>query len=425
MSPVVITIDDAGIRIEDATGEALVSPGYAALDGRELHFGAAARARARLDPRRSFDRYWERLDQQPLTRPAGPAHSHADLAYFQLLGLWGDYAGHAEEAMLAVPAGYDTGQLALVLGIAKACAIPVVGLVAAPVVAAATVAGSRARLLLQAGLHRISAVRVENGALGENRVLERRGLAELNDLWATMIARAFVHDSRFDPLHGAASEQALYDRLPDWLAALQSAASLRLALAFGSRSHHVDVSREAFIQAAEPVYAALAAAAAAAQAGDAQVLVDHRLARLPGLSERLGQASGAPPVMLAADAAAKGTLAHAGAIRSDDQAPAYVTRLSPESTGNEPAANGPMPTHGLSGWQAFALGAGSPPPAFSAEVGTLETRNGRIFLRGAPSGVRINGQAVDGETALAAGDCIEAGGERLRLIVVDSADGPA
>ncbi|MDN5862444.1 MAG: hypothetical protein L0H19_03255, partial [Salinisphaera sp.] len=213
MSLGVITIDDAGIAFASASGSRDHSPGYAVLDGRELRFGAQAMARARLDPRRSFDRFWEQLDQQPLPRPAGPAHSHADLAYFHLHALWQAQQSEADEVLLAVSAGFEADQLALLVGIAKACGIPVAGLVAAPVTAAATLSAAGPYLLLQAGIHRMQAAAVlcDNGlGLGERRSVVRRGLAELNQQWASMVAKAFVHDSRFDPLQAGASEQPLY-----------------------------------------------------------------------------------------------------------------------------------------------------------------------------------------------------------------------
>lgn len=430
----VVEINDAGIVLGDVGSVHVASPGYAALSGRELLFGEAAQARARLDPRRTFDRYWEGLDQQPLSRAAGPAGSHADLAYFHLHELWAEHEGQADEVLLLAPAGYDSDQLALLLGIAHACGMPVTGLAAAPVVAAAAADGDRPRLVLQAGLHRVSAAWVEAGddlCLGQTRTLVRRGLCELDDAWASLIAKRFVHETRFDPLHDAVTEQSLYDGLPEWLATLRAADYARLRLDSRLRSHHIEIERGAVVSAAEPVYGPLLAAVA--DAGEVQVVLDHRLAALPGLWERIAERCGSAPERLAEDAITGAALEHAEAIRSDGQAPAYVTRLPAT---NVPVASPPAnesenvaPTHLLQGWRAYPLGTQplDVPPEGQA-AGQIVARDGGIFLQADGTSAQVNNAAIERDRRLEAGDVVEIGGITMRLIIVNRAtdrDGPA
>ena len=56
-----------------------------------------------------------------------------------------------------------------------------------------------------------------------------QGLASLTDVFARRIAEHFVRATRFDPFTHAETEQALYDRLPEWLEPLhaRSASSSR------------------------------------------------------------------------------------------------------------------------------------------------------------------------------------------------------
>lgn len=433
----VIEINDAGLIVADTTGVRVVSPGYAVLAGPDLIVGDAAYTRARLDPRRTFDRFWERLDQQPLARAAGPAQSHADLAYFHLQAVWDESAG-GDEALLAAPVTFDKHQLALVLGIAQACDIPVAGLVAGPVAAAAAVAGSQPRLHLDAQQHRLIAthIKADDGLrLGAVDVLAQHGLSELRDRWAALIAERFVHATRFDPLHQAHTEQLLYDRLPEWLARLRTQATARLELLAGPRSYHIDLSRVALVDAADSVYRSLVEAAAAA--GAALVLVSHRLAALPGLVERLTEASAAPLTVLPVEATARSVLAFADAIRSDPAAPAFVTRLpvtidgaqSP-SNSQSPAARAGRPTHLLHRCRAYpidqaplVLDTSAPRTQRPGETpaAIVVVRDGAALLQaGEAANVRLNGEAVNGEVSLAVGDRlgVDEDGEQMHLIVL-------
>src|SRR3546814_17022768 len=83
-NPCVIEINDIALSVADAGGTRLVSACCAVVQGSELVLGDPARARARLNPRQTHERFWAQLDQRPLLRPAGAAKNHADLAWFNL-----------------------------------------------------------------------------------------------------------------------------------------------------------------------------------------------------------------------------------------------------------------------------------------------------------------------------------------------------
>jgi len=436
----VIEINDAGLVACDAGGVRLVSPGCAVVEDGAIVLGRDALARFRLNPRRSFDRFWDQLDQQPLARPAEPAHSHADFAYFHLQAVWEALRDDIDEVILAAPATLDTAQLSLLLGIAQACAIPVSGLVESSLAAAASVPGERPRLYLDAQLHRLVAARIDAGdGLGLRGVeeLERRGLSALHAAWSETLAECFVRQTRFNPLRRAPTEQILYDQLPEWLATLRAQSSARLELPVGSRSHRIELNRAELAQAAAAFYQPLVEAAAATEA---MVLLSHRLGALPGLVEAITERSGVAPMVLEADAPARAALASLEAVRGgEDEALAFVTHL-PDASGRvtaplgQPQRRAPRPTHVLHRWRAYPLGAAplalppeGPRSAHAAEAGagcSLVVRDGAALLcvHGA-AGAQVNGRTVGEETPLALGDHLRIGDEDMWLIAQVLSDG--
>src|SRR3546814_18941250 len=91
--------------------------------------------------------------------------------------------------------------------------------------------------------------------------VSKRGLSGLCDSWAALIAEHFLHETRFDPLHRAESEQLLYTRLPEWLNTLRDSAAAVLTLDVGARVYRVEISRQALVSAVAADYQALVARA--------------------------------------------------------------------------------------------------------------------------------------------------------------------
>lgn len=433
----VIEINDAGLAAANASGLLGMSPGYAVMDGSTLRVGAAAFASARLNPRRSYDRFWSQLDQQPLGRPAGDAKTHADLAYFHLRDLWQSLDSGIEEVVFAVPADFGTERLALLLGIAQALEMPVTGLVATAVAAAAAVTGDAPRLYLDAELHRLTATRVSGGealSLGANRELAKLGIAGLYDAWANMIAERFVRETRYDPLHQAEAEQKLYEHLPGWLESLHSQSHARFELQAGTRTHHVDITIDELQQAAARVYQPIADAAAQAHA--AVVILGHRLASLPGLAAALRTRDSGPVVAQTQTTIAESVLEHIQSIRSDAGAPAFVTRLpgAISSAVTPPDARRPasaklLPSHLLHQWQAYpingaplVLDAGSPRGLGLGETtqgAVVSLRAGSAVLEPGQATVRINGEKAIKASELSVGDAVTVdGGAEMHLIAL-------
>lgn len=413
-----LELNDLGLRLFEDEKVLLNSPGYAALDGKQLLTGEAARARTRLDPRRAHDRFWYQLDAT-LSAPLGSARTAADLAHAHLDSL--RPALRDAPLLLAAPASFTPAQLGVLLGLLEALGAPAVGLVDSAVAAASTVATQSQVLHLDVQLHRLVCTWLEGDAeLQRLRVEELKpAYAALQDRCAGVIAQAFVRHARFDPLHSAITEQALYDRLPGWIEQLANAPNLVLELDSGGRTHRVSLARETLEDAiAERVAELAETLLPQVHARNATVLLSDRAAAVPGLATRL-----APAIALAPHAVALGAIAHRERIVGDSNELLWVTRLPRRAIATPHSASSARPTHGLVGARARALPTDGQPQALAAWLpgapGMLRTADAGLVLEHASAAVRVNGEPALVTRALRAGDRLSFDGQELRLIEVE------
>lgn len=339
MVAIAIELNDAGIVV--AGDEGLLtppSPGFALLESADLMVGDAARSSARLKPRRVNHRFWDRLTVDALPRPFPRSLSHADLVHAHLSAIWKARqrrtAAGAEAAsvLLAVPGSYSSQQLGLLLGIARACDIPVTGMVDAAV-AAVSLGARRERVLhLDVTLHRMVWTEVER----ERELIRRRvevvdtvGLISLWDSWMRRIADLFVRETRFDPFHQGTSEQKLYDRLPQWLAEIAKHRSTIATLESGGRERSIELGLENLTSASqvqlEPV---IELGRSLAGSGEATtILVTDRVAGIPGLIARLSSMVENGLEVLPQGAACSGALLQQRHIDAPGSELAFMTRL--------------------------------------------------------------------------------------------------
>ncbi|WP_420465657.1 hypothetical protein [Panacagrimonas sp.] len=420
----ILELNDVGLRLYEGEQLLLESPGCAALDGRRLLTGRDAQARLRLDPRRAYDRYWYQLDAS-LPTPLGAARSAADLAHAQLLELGS--ALTEQPLVLAAPASFTPSQLGVLLGILQALQVRAVGLVDAAVAAASTLGTAPRSVHVDVQRHRVLLTWLDGDRdLTRTRLQELKpGLAALQDRCAAVVAEAFVRTARFDPLHSAATEQALYDRLPQWMAQLSGESQAVLELDAGTRTHRAGLTREALASTLSDRVAAIVDAVSGAIAGEpASILLSDRAAELPGLASQLPQAQ-----RLDAGAVARGIAEHLALIETDSTELPWVTRL-PRRALHAQSASGEhslVPTHALLGYRALPLPADGRVQALSAWLpgapGLLRGDGNALQIEDAGgSTVRLNGEALAGTRPLRAGDRLSHGGSELRLIVVARAD---
>ncbi len=435
-SAIALELVDAGLQFVSSRGQiSRPSPGLALVEGGELAVGLDAEAVARLKPRRLHSRFWQDLGTDSLGRPFPAYLRTADLAHAHLKATWEADGGDAEEVIVAVPGCYTEDQLSLILGIARELAIPVSGLVDAAVASAADREVAPHCLHLDLQLHRAVLTVLEHGeeiTRTTVRVEPRVGLLGLRDLWARVIAQTFVRATRFDPLHLAATEQVLYAQLAAHLEALIEGDSTQVRIASGGRQHVIELEQGRIVDAAAPAYETLSTVVNDHLDPDSTtLLLSHRAAALPGLVQHVEERTSATVIVLHPAAAGSGALAHADGIRSPGPSVAFVTHLP----GLDARPPGPvtvpvtppledgrhLPTHLVLEGVAHRIESNLlillPEGIERAEQGegatTVRRLAGQAVLEApAEAGVTLNGEPIEGRTALAPGD-------RLRLAASD------
>jgi hypothetical protein len=295
VTTIAIEVNDAGITVAAPDRVLAVEPGYALVEKDGIVTGAAAYAQARLRPRNVSNRYWAELSLESGTGGIPGIRNSAELAFAQLARIWEQFKSAASDVVLVVPGNYDKTRLGLLLGLTQECGMPVRAMVDVAAAASTRPYPGRQLLYVNAGLHRfvVTPLRQENNEATalEEKTLAKTGIAELNDLFAKRIRDMFVLATRFDPFHRADSEQALYDRLPQWLEQLRDAASIEALLPVDGEEFRVTVERSRLLGVAVGPYKALVQLIAQAREPRAAlaVQVSDRLARQPGLAAELAR----------------------------------------------------------------------------------------------------------------------------------------
>lgn len=331
MQRLAIELVDAGVTSVDDRGRMTgPSPAVAIADRDEIVVGRDAAARARLHPRHLHSRFWQDLATEGLSRPFPEHLRTADLAHAHLSRVWRDAGLEDAQVLLAVPGVMSRAQLGLLLGIAEACDMTVVGLVDVAVAAAAGRPTRPRCLHLDIHLHRAVLTVLSHGVEVRRELVvedQRIGLASLHDGWARAVAGKFVTTTRFDPLLAAATEQALYSQLPAHLRSLRDRQAIEIAMSSGGRRHAIDFEL-AEATAAAAGYAALLDLVQTRTGGaGTTLLLSDRTAGLPGLGDLLAPIDGLEVVELHPAAAASSALDLAARIAGEGPALRLVTAL--------------------------------------------------------------------------------------------------
>jgi hypothetical protein len=440
MSAAALELNDAGLVLlrEGAARPEPDSPGVALFEGEAVLVGAAAAARERLLPRAVHDRFWDPLGIEPLGARFPPGLRHADVAHAHLRSLRDALPEAPDAVVIAVPGFWERPALGLLLGVARSAGLQVAGLVDAAVAAAAGVAHAGELLHLDLTRHRSVLTRLREGAAVERVEVahfEGSGLLAAERALIEAIARRFVLETRFDPLHSGASEQALHDGLPGWLAALHREETCPASLEAGRRRHAIELSRSALASDLDPLYRTLLRqVAAVATQATGLLLVSARAARLPGLLERLRGEGGRELIELPHDAAVSAALRFRARIAQAGEALPFVTRLA--VSGASPAA-GPRrrPTHLMNAGVAHAIAGGlaigtAPPagrrglglrqPGVAAHHCSLLVEADEVRLGIVPGATTLlNGVPAEDRARLVAGDRLDLSGVVLELVAVE------
>lgn len=410
----------------------VLSPGYVRFDGDNYDFGIAAQRTSRRTPKAVNTRFWSQLSTQPLAPPLGPARHTADLVHQHLETL---YAGaHQPTAcVVAVPGTMTREQLSLLLGIVQHLPFAIDGLVhRTALLASASGLRSGQHVALQLHQTVVTAFEEQAGTLRvlETQTLPGQGLLTLQDALATRISDIFVHQTRFDPLRSADTEQALYDALPALLADLKETGESRLSLSgYDARITADDLA---------PVGARYSHQLSVLLTPSDTILVEDPLPLLPGFSlgvsaQPIDSASLHPAATVHADRLkqAPGELSLCRqlpytAISEQAQFVPQESQVEPAPNPTAPATSrlhkeqSPSlntPTHILQGAVATPLGTSHALPS-----GAMIRREGDTFLLTGdlPADLHINHlPAQPGQTLLAGDVLSDALGHRATLISVE------
>ena len=459
-----IELSDAGIlvagdnpaRLLAIDGQSPESPGFALPDKKGLLVGNSAVRRAHLFPLKVNNKFWDRLNTEPLKGKIRGAQNHAEIACAHLSHIWETVKAHGDEMIVAVPDYYGREQLGLILGMGQELSIPIKGFVSLPVAASPAPRPDAVLLHLDIHLHRFEVVYLLQGehlTRGNSVTVEEINLERLYRVWVESIAEEFVRSTRFDPLHQAVTEQALYDRLSDALGIFKRQPSCLLEIPHGRERYRITLSSDLLKQKSEAVYddicrSILKMRDECGGNGFMTVLqMTHRISSLPGLKERVSEIDHCEIVELEPGAGALGILGFWH--RLPDAQPGHGTsfftsrpwqRAEPRVPPKTPI-KGPgrvLGTHLLYGDMAYPVseeplfigrdlgpsGKGihvtGPASGVSKKHCTVQREAGRIVLRDySVQGTFVEDRRVDGSFPLELGQTIRLGpsGDILRLIV--------
>lgn len=455
MSRAALQVNDAGITLLNAEHILYREPGFILLDSNKLISGTAALARARINPRHVQHRYFSQLNAAALTEHTFAHLSAADLVSHQLESMWQQAGSGIDELVVAVPAWLDPNQLGLLLGIAGDLGLPVVALVDAAVAATRREYQGAVPVHIDMGLHSTTLSRIAQDGqaqLERSEVIENCGSYGLFDTWLNTVAAAFVQQSRFDPLHKAATEQRLLDELGAWLTQAGRVEVVALELESDGVTHHAEIESLSLIGAAAATYQQIADRLRSLYRADETpaIQVTDRVARLPGLGDMLTARVGGEVYALEAGATARGALTRCrSTLRSKSgvsllrQLPWDQSAITVELADSGKATAG-VPTHLLHGdvaWHidtdALLIGTQSDAAGrqlvLTADMAgisrrhcTLSRINGQCVVEDQSRyGTFLNGHRINGSTVLQVGDVLRVGtpGFEFRLITTDENHG--
>ena len=218
----ILDINDAQLMVATASGTER-SCGMAFWDGGQYHFGHRAVAELRRKPLETRSDFWTSLNTQPLSPAFGNARHSADLVYSHLKELLGA-SDDLDDLVIVTPANVGDDQLSLLLGILQSLSIDISAVIDRSLIATHSGDGRSVHIETQWRQLLITEIIESEGerSVTETKPLPGFGLLDCYEQILERCADRCVDQTRFDPRRSADSEQALWNAVPDILAALQS-----------------------------------------------------------------------------------------------------------------------------------------------------------------------------------------------------------
>jgi hypothetical protein len=452
MRPFAIELDDRSVSFA-RDGRVLSSAPSAVWDGSTGDLpGANAWSGLRRHPTAASTRHLGSLLSQPVATDRTVA-----LVAAELVRRLAAQAPTAEERVwMAVPARASAQGLSAMLAIARSLSLPVDGFVYSAVASVAALGLERSAIVLEVGMHHAAATYIDrDGAQVRRRrtvISERGGLMSFYQGWLELVSTTMVKQTRFDPLHDAATEQQLFDSLAGWAREAADQGSANAVLTKGAERFEVALTRDQFAQAGQSLHRELVRLLHELRPAGAPVtlVVPAVIGQLPGLHDELEQFVDCELVSLPEGFAALAISKLDLPERTSDD-PVRLLRRLPVSEGpgeNTAVGRGTLstrhgrnvsPSHLLLNGQVYALGVESivigrlpaGPRTIALPDGlagvsrrhcTLAPEGDELVLLDHSSfGTYVNGERVAERVRVRAGDRVRLGdpGVELALIAVD------
>jgi hypothetical protein len=452
MRPFAIELDDRSVSFA-RDGRVLSSAPSAVWDGSTGDLpGANAWSGLRRHPTAASTRHLGSLLSEPVATDRTVA-----LVAAELVRRLAAQAPTAEERVwMAVPARASAQGLSAMLAIARSLSLPVDGFVDSAVASVAALGLERSAIVLEVGMHHAAATYIDrDGAQVRRRrtvISERGGLMSFYQGWLELVSTTMVKQTRFDPLHDAATEQQLFDSLAGWAREAADQGSANAVLTKGAERFEVALTRDQFAQAGQSLHRELVRLLHELRPAGAPVtlVVPAVIGQLPGLHDELEQFVDCELVSLPEGFAALAISKLDLPERTSDD-PVRLLRRLPVSEGpgeNTAVGRGTLstrhgrnvsPSHLLLNGQVYALGVESivigrlpaGPRTIALPDGlagvsrrhcTLAPEGDELVLLDHSSfGTYVNGERVAERVRVRAGDRVRLGdpGVELALIAVD------
>lgn len=445
MATGLLMLNDVAVTLLDVRKVVGRSPGVITRTDQGLVTGDEALALARRYPTDTSTDFWYRLGTE---RATSHGHTYADLAFAHLQAMLDAAESSIDALVIVAPSSMSREQLGLLLGITTKLDVSVRGLLDASVFCGARPAPGRKLMFLQLQRHQLLMAGLEQGRmLTLDRVDRdaRLGLSRLYEAWAEAVADAFVRKTRFDPMHSAATEQQIYDRLDGWIDELGNELAVPLSLERDGETITAELRRDALLAATGEHYRRLVDDIESRREGaPLSLVIDEHLARLPGLSSLLGSIADAELQFVSIDDTRHVIVDTRQSWVGKDGEPLKLIRSIPWSTEAEaaqpaPTANGLAPTHLLHDGHAWPVAetpmtvgldeADRQPgprlarryPGVSRRHFSVQRKGEEIWLEDLSRyGTFVNGERVAGTRRLRVGDDVRIGnpGAHFQLIRV-------
>ena len=421
--PLLLHVNDVDLTLYAAADQRASSPGIAHMGKHGLKLGHEAKDLARRFPKSHHNHFWHSLRQEPLSGEDRVERTEAELVFEHLQKLVADLQPSHSEVVVAVAGTHDREALSLLLGIVDACGLKPVGLVHAGLLQSVHRTPSDAT---HVELHLGHAVITdmtssEDGhhAAGETRSIEGLGIDHAMKHWIEGLAKEFILQTRYDPLHSPEGEQQLYDLL--WQN-LKNDHPQTLELSSKSKPYTIDLDPKTWAEASTPFITALKEALPK----DQTLILSPHAASLPSVSPALKEGS---DVHTVDDDAIWTNYARCWPTIAKGRDKLVLIRELPQQHAEDQLAN---PTHIVVGAKAWPLAH----PLFitnndgrltlertANESACVFKEGPRLFIDAHGQNIRVNGKAI-ASPKLLAGDIITLEGvEGHAMLVSEVVDG--